>query len=105
MSSALVPRGLNILTKLPRKEPLAQRRGHRLVRFGALVVAEPVVGKAQRLGQLPSVAVVQREEFLETERLQLMERNQRQHRVPQLRSLLLINPPETFRVQTSGKAV
>ena len=64
--------------------------------FGAVVVAEAVVGEAQGFGQHPAFAIVEVEEGVEAEVFEVVEGNQGKNSVAQFGVFFFIYTPKAF---------
>ena len=105
MSFAFGPAFGGVAIELPGKEAWAETGGDGLRLAGPGVVAEAVVGEAQRFGEHPAFAVVGGEEGVESMRLQVGESDLRQHGVAQLRVALFVHAPEAFGVKGSHEVL
>jgi hypothetical protein len=94
-----------VFGELPVEEAGTETAGDGLGLQGAVVVAEAVVGEAEGCGELPTVAVRAGQEGVQALLAQVRIRHLRQHRVPQLRVLLFVHPPEAFGVEAATEVI
>src|SRR5450830_562811 len=106
MKMTLTPRFLCALRELPVIEPRAESARYWLRLLGPLVMAKSVVDQPQRLRQHPALAVILAEERRDAGfavaaagldlHLEVVEGDEREHRVAQLGILGLVNAPEAL---------
>src|ERR1017187_201352 len=96
MTLALFPRLLDGLLQLPRMESGAKRGRNRLMLFGAIVMAQAIIGETQGLGEHPSLTIVLRKKVILSDVAQFVEWNVGQNPEPQFRRLTLLVSPKAL---------